>query len=49
MEVFVGDFTDIIIEGFKPGSPYNDVSTSPAKLPLGYVHVLLFFSNKLVV
>jgi len=34
MEVFVGGFTDIIIEKFKSGSPYNDVSTSPAKLSL---------------
>jgi hypothetical protein len=42
MEVFVGDFTDEIAEGFKPGSSYSDVSPSPAKLsmqsPTEYFH-----------
>jgi hypothetical protein len=29
MEVFAGDFTDRITEGFKPGSPYSDMTPSP--------------------
>jgi hypothetical protein len=32
VEVFAGDFTDGIIEGFKPGSPYNDMTDSPSEL-----------------
>jgi len=30
----MGDFTDEITEGFKPGSSYSDMSTSLAELPL---------------
>jgi hypothetical protein len=33
MAVFAGDFTDEIIEGFKLGSPYSEVTNSPSKLP----------------
>jgi len=33
VEVFAGDFTDRITEGFKPGAPYSDVTDSPSKLP----------------
>jgi hypothetical protein len=29
MEVFAGDFTDGITEGFKPGSSYSNVTNSP--------------------
>jgi hypothetical protein len=34
VEVFAGDFTDGITEGFKPGSPYNDMTDSPSELPM---------------
>ena len=34
MEVFACDFTDEIIEGFKLGSPYSEVTNSPSKLPI---------------
>jgi hypothetical protein len=34
MEVFAGDFTEGITEGFKPGSSYSDVTNSPSKLPM---------------
>jgi len=30
----MGDFADEITEGFKPGSPYSDMSISLAELPL---------------
>jgi hypothetical protein len=33
VEVFASDFTDRIIEGFKPGSPYIEVTDSPSELP----------------
>jgi hypothetical protein len=33
VDVFVDDFIEKISERFKPGSSYNDVSTSPAELP----------------
>jgi len=33
MEVFTGDFTDGMIEGFKPGSPYSDVTNSQLEWP----------------
>jgi hypothetical protein len=33
VDVFVDDFIDEILARFKPGSSYNDVSTSPAELP----------------
>jgi len=32
VEVFAGDFTDGMIEGFKLGSPYSDVTNSPSEL-----------------
>jgi len=32
VEVFKGDFIDEITEGFKPGSPYSDVTNSPSEL-----------------
>jgi hypothetical protein len=32
MEVFAGDFTDGMTEGFKPGSLYSDVTNSPSEL-----------------
>ena len=31
VEVFAGDFIDRIIEGFKSGSSYDDVTSSPTK------------------
>ena len=34
MEVFVGDFTDELTEGLKPGSPYSDVTNSSSELPM---------------
>jgi hypothetical protein len=34
MEVFAGDFTDEITEGFKPRSPYSDVTNSLSELPM---------------
>jgi len=34
MKVFAGDFTDRIIEGCKPGSPYSDITNSPSALPM---------------
>jgi hypothetical protein len=34
MEVFAGDFTDGLTEGFKPGSPYSDVTNSLSDLPM---------------
>jgi hypothetical protein len=33
VEVFAGDFIDGITEGFKPRSPYSDVTNSPSELP----------------
>jgi len=33
VEVFAGDFTDGITEGFKPAAPYSDVTDSPSELP----------------
>jgi hypothetical protein len=33
VEVFAGDFTDGITEGFKLGAPYSDVTDSPSELP----------------
>ena len=33
MEVFAGDFTDEITEGFKTSAPYGDVTDSPFKMP----------------
>jgi hypothetical protein len=32
VKVFVGDFTDGIIEGFKTSAPYGDVIDSPFKM-----------------
>jgi hypothetical protein len=32
VEVFGGDFTDGMTEGFKLGSPYSDVTNSPSEL-----------------
>jgi len=32
VEVFAGDFTDRITEGFKLAAPYNDVIDSPLEL-----------------
>jgi len=34
MKLFVGDFTDRITEGFKPGFPYSDVTNSPSELSM---------------
>jgi hypothetical protein len=34
VEVFPGDCTNGITEGFKPGSPYSDVTKSPSELPM---------------
>jgi hypothetical protein len=36
MEVFASGFTNEITKGFKPGSPYNDVTPSPAESPMEY-------------
>ena len=33
IELFACDFIDGITEGFKPGSPYSDVTNSPSELP----------------
>ena len=33
MEVFAGDFTDGITEGFKTAAPYGDVTDSPFEMP----------------
>jgi len=33
VEVFAGDFTDGITEGFKLAAPYSDVIDSPSELP----------------
>jgi len=33
VEVFAGDFTYGIIEGFKQGSPYSGVTNLPSELP----------------
>jgi hypothetical protein len=33
VEVFAGDFTDRITEGFKTAAPYGDVTNSPFELP----------------
>jgi len=33
VEVFAGNFTDEIIEGFKLRSPYSEVTDSPSELP----------------
>ena len=33
VEVFAGDFTDGITEGFKTAAPYGDVTNSPFELP----------------
>jgi hypothetical protein len=33
VEVFADDFTDGIIEGFKLGSLYSDMTNSPSELP----------------
>jgi len=33
VEVFAGDFTNRMTEGFKLGSPYSDVTNSPSELP----------------
>ena len=32
MEVFTGDFTDGITEGFKTAAPYGDVTVSPFEM-----------------
>jgi len=32
VEVFAGDFTDGLPKGFKPRSPYNDMTNSPSDL-----------------
>jgi hypothetical protein len=34
VEVFAGDFTDGMTKGFKPRSPYSDVTNSPSELPM---------------
>jgi len=34
VELFTGDFNDEIIERFKPGSPYSNVTNSPSELPM---------------
>jgi hypothetical protein len=34
VEVFAGDFTDGITEGFKRGALYSDVIDSPSELPM---------------
>jgi len=33
VEVFAGDFTDGITEGFKTATPYDDVTDSPFEMP----------------
>jgi len=33
VEVFAGDFTDGITEGFKTAAPYGDVTDSPFEMP----------------
>ena len=33
VEVFAGDFTDGLIEGFKIAAPYGDVTDSPFNMP----------------
>jgi hypothetical protein len=34
VEVFTGDFTDGITEGFKMADPYGDVTDSPFNMPM---------------
>jgi hypothetical protein len=34
VEVFGGDFTDGLTEGFKWESPYSDMTPSPSKFPM---------------
>jgi hypothetical protein len=34
VEIFIGDFTDGMIEGFKPGSPYSDVTNLLSEWPM---------------
>jgi hypothetical protein len=34
VEVFASDFTNEITKGFKPGSPYSDVTNSLSELPM---------------
>jgi hypothetical protein len=34
VELFTGDFTNEITEGFKPESPCNDVTNSPSELSM---------------
>jgi hypothetical protein len=36
VEVFAGDFTDGMTEGFKSGSSYSDVTHSLSELPTDY-------------
>jgi hypothetical protein len=34
MEDFASDFTDKITKGFKPGTPYSDVTPLPSESPI---------------
>jgi hypothetical protein len=39
VEIFAGDFTDGMTEGFKSGSSYSDVTHSLSELPTDYKRI----------